>query len=499
MKKYITKKTFILTAILGGVALMVMIIINAFVSARQNTRATNEAVYEVSSFYLEAMADRRAKTISNLINNSFDQMEKAIAYIKDEGIDSEEDLRMTLGKIKTLLSLNRFALVDENDIVHTQYTMYTGGSRHSFLSDENMDKRNVSTVSIYGSSRQICLAEPTTDLVIDGERYKASFVQIDVNELLDLLAFEDSKTYFGIYTKNGENLSGTELGPFVSTHNLFDVIKGVIPEDVWTENRDNFLNAVEGSITFTANGAEETMCYVPIEGTDWMMVVLIRESLIHERIRSISERSLETSKNQIIFTLTYSVIFFTVLLLMMKSLFNKDIEAEKENAKNFRNMANTDSLTGVRNKHAYSEMENHLNQMIRENSIDKLAVVVCDINGLKFVNDTQGHAAGDKLIKDASSMICEYFNHGAVYRIGGDEFVVVLKEKGYDTLNDVLTEINRVIEENIKKKEVVISIGHSELTPEDQVVHDIFERADQMMYQRKQQLKQMGAPTRAGK
>jgi diguanylate cyclase (GGDEF)-like protein len=177
-------------------------------------------------------------------------------------------------------------------------------------------------------------------------------------------------------------------------------------------------------------------------------------------------------------------------------MLHKDLEAEKENSKNFRNMASTDSMTGVRNKHAYSEAEAQLNHRIRENEIEKLAVVVCDINGLKLINDTQGHAAGDKLIKDASAMICEYFTHGAVYRIGGDEFVVILQEKGYDTMKDVLIEINRVIEENIKKKEVVISIGYSTLTPEDQMVHDVFERADQMMYERKQQLKQMGAPSR---
>ncbi len=63
-------------------------------------------------------------------------------------------------------------------------------------------------------------------------------------------------------------------------------------------------------------------------------------------------------------------------------------------------------------------------------------------------------------------------------------------------MGEVLDEINRVIEENIKKKEVVISIGYSTLTKEDQVFHDVFERADQMMYKRKQELKQMGAPTR---
>lgn len=184
---------------------------------------------------------------------------------------------------------------------------------------------------------------------------------------------------------------------------------------------------------------------------------------------------------------------------MSKALSKKDLEAEKENAKNFLNMANTDSMTGVRNKHAYSETETYLNHRIRQNNIDKLAIVVCDINGLKIVNDTLGHAAGDKLIKDACSMICEYFTHGAVYRIGGDEFVVILQEKGFDTLQEVITDINRAIEENIKKKEVVISIGYSQLTPEDQLVHDVFERADQMMYERKKQLKKMGAPTRSDK
>ncbi|MCR4684398.1 MAG: GGDEF domain-containing protein [Lachnospiraceae bacterium] len=227
-----------------------------------------------------------------------------------------------------------------------------------------------------------------------------------------------------------------------------------------------------------------------------MMVVLIRESVIQDRIRSISDRSLSLSKRQITSTMLFSAIFFVVLLLMLKALSQKDLEAEKKNANTFKNMANTDSMTGVRNKHAYLEAETSLNQRIRQNEIEKLAVVVCDINGLKHVNDTQGHAAGDQLIKDACSLICEYFTHGAVYRIGGDEFVVLLQEKGYDTMPEVMAEINHVVEENIKKKEVVVAIGYSQLTKEDQLVRDVFERADQMMYQRKQELKQMGASTR---
>ncbi len=94
-------------------------------------------------------------------------------------------------------------------------------------------------------------------------------------------------------------------------------------------------------------------------------------------------------------------------------------------------------------------------------------------------------------------MICGHFNHGAVYRIGGDEFAVIFQEKGYDSMHEVLDAINREVEKNITKNKVVVSIGYSTLTSDDKLVHDVFERADQMMYERKQQLKAMGAATRS--
>lgn len=500
MKKWITRKTIILTAVIGGILLVAMVIANTIVSSKQMITATNDAVSEVSSFYLDAMADRRAKTITNLIDSNFAQMEKAVAFIRNQEIKTDEELRDTIGSIQSLLSLDGFALVDEDNIVHKQYTTYSGGSRHSFLSTKKMDEKSVSTLSTYGTSKELCLATPTPDLRIAGIPYKAGFVQIDIGEIANLLAFDDEgRTYFGLYSKNGENLSGTELGSYLSTHNLFDILKEVLPEAEWNAVRENFSNAVDGSISFTINGIAETLCYVPVEETDWMTVALIRESVIQDRIRGISEESLTSSYRQILFILIVSIVFFVILLMMSRVMYKKTLEAEKENTNTFRNMANTDSMTGVKNKHAYSDAEACLNQMIRENKIDKLAIVVCDINGLKHVNDTLGHAAGDQLIQDASAMICRHFTHGAVYRIGGDEFTVILQEKGYDTMEGVLAEINREVEENIPKKKVVISIGYSMLRPEDQLVHDVFERADQMMYRRKQQLKAMGAPTRSGK
>ena len=130
-KRKISNRTVVLTAVIGSLLIAAMMSANTLWSSRRNSAATNEAVSAVSSFFLEAMADRGAKTITNLIRSDFEQMEKAVAYIADEKIASQEELRAAIGKVKMLLGLNRFALVDSDNIVYTQYTTYTGRSRHA--------------------------------------------------------------------------------------------------------------------------------------------------------------------------------------------------------------------------------------------------------------------------------------------------------------------------------------------------------------------------------
>ncbi|MCR5403894.1 MAG: diguanylate cyclase [Butyrivibrio sp.] len=450
----------------------------------------------MSAFYLESMADRRARTITNLISNNFDYMTKAVSVIDDEKIESQEELRDAIGRMKMLLSLNGFALVDEDNIVYTQYTTYTGGSRHTFLAEETMEDRMISTVFVYGSSKELCLAIPI-DIKIMGKQFKACFVQIDIKDIVSLLAFDDQEsTHFALYSTNGGNISETELGPLIGTQNIFDATEGNISEEKWNSFRDDFANNERGTLSFTINGVLDTIFYEPVPDTGWELVVMIRESVIQDQFHEISEKSIAANRTQILFLLVVATLFAAILFYMLRRVANDKLDEEKENSKVFKSMASTDSLTGIRNKHAYMEAESQLNSRIREGSIDNLAVVVCDINGLKYVNDTKGHAAGDQLIKDASALICDLFDHGSVYRTGGDEFVVILQGKGYDTRNEVIEAFNRQVEENITKNEVVVSIGYSTLSSGDEQVHDVFERADQMMYARKKELKSMGAKTR---
>ncbi len=495
-RKRLTEKAVSITAAIGSVLIMIMVIANTFWASKQTISSRNQAVSAVSAFYLESMADRRAKTITNLINNNFDYMEKAVRVIDEDDIESQEELRDSIGRMKNLLSLNRFALVDEDNIVYTQYTTYTGGSRHPFLANETLDDRMISTVFLYGSSKDLCLAIPI-DIKILGKQFKACFVQIDINDIVDLLAFDDQEsTHFALYSANGGNISETELGALVGTGNIFDATSGNVPKQEWDSFRDDFANEKRGTLTFTINGVVDTIYYEPVPDTGWELVVMIRESVIQDQIQEISEKSLVTNRRQILFLLVIASVFSAILFYMLRRVAKERLDEEKENSKAFKSMANTDSMTGVRNKHAYMEAEAGYNNRIREGTIDKLALVVCDINGLKYVNDTKGHAAGDQLIKDASALICDMFSHGSVFRTGGDEFVVLLQDKGYDTREEVIDAFNRKIEENISKNEVVVSIGYSTLQPEDEQLHDIFERADHLMYDRKKELKSMGARTR---
>ena len=185
------------------------------------------------------------------------------------------------------------------------------------------------------------------------------------------------------------------------------------------------------------------------------------------------------------------------VLLNNYSIMSRRAQKSEEELGHVRNIANTDPLTGVKSKHAYVEAEKEADEQIAAGGAGQFAVVVCDVNGLKYVNDTLGHKAGDEMIREACSMVCEIFLHSPVFRIGGDEFAVLLKGHDYENRKDLLHSLDQLSVDHINSGEAVISAGMSEFRPgEDGKIHAVFERADALMYQRKKELKAMGARTR---
>ncbi|MGM9941445.1 MAG: diguanylate cyclase domain-containing protein [Bulleidia sp.] len=154
-----------------------------------------------------------------------------------------------------------------------------------------------------------------------------------------------------------------------------------------------------------------------------------------------------------------------------------------------------DALTRTGNRAGYFDQQKELQKQMDSGSIREFAVVIADINNLKKTNDTYGHDEGDILIKNASGIICHVFEHSPVYRIGGDEFAVILTGQDYEMryeLLDCLEKQNRGYYEScsLKNGEASISYGMAEYhSGTDTDVKEIFGRADQAMYRHKKAMK----------
>ena len=171
------------------------------------------------------------------------------------------------------------------------------------------------------------------------------------------------------------------------------------------------------------------------------------------------------------------------------------IRQEQEYVRNLsaaRKMATVDSLTGVKNKNAYVQWEEKINKGIKEGTQEPFAVVVCDINNLKAVNDLYGHKEGDVCIKNACIKICKVFSHSPVFRTGGDEFVVILSGEDYYRRNDLMNQINAIPKDRSKIRiGETVSAGMSEYDRDKHSsLANVAEEADKAMYARKQHLKE---------
>jgi len=156
-----------------------------------------------------------------------------------------------------------------------------------------------------------------------------------------------------------------------------------------------------------------------------------------------------------------------------------------------------DGLTGVKSTHAYLEMEKAVEKQLTDGTLTEFAIVVCDVNGLKQVNDTLGHKAGDELIRRACQMVCDIFAHSPVYRVGGDEFTVFLTGRDYEHRRRLMEELHKLSSDHIATKDAIVSGGMAEFIPgRDTRISDVFKRADEAMYAEKQLLKNLGAVTR---
>lgn len=172
--------------------------------------------------------------------------------------------------------------------------------------------------------------------------------------------------------------------------------------------------------------------------------------------------------------------------------FNKLISYLKTHISDLRDLAYADALTSLRNKGAFDICIREAQVQIDDpGDSTEFAICIFDCNGLKDINDENGHDKGDLYLKGASAIICEVFDHSPVYRIGGDEFAAFLQGRDYrdrEELMCIFEEKCREKRENGKEpwERIDVACGMAIYDPrEDKNVGDVVRRADKLMYDNK--------------
>ena len=173
----------------------------------------------------------------------------------------------------------------------------------------------------------------------------------------------------------------------------------------------------------------------------------------------------------------------------------EDLSFSKQHAEKMSELANKDALTGVRNRTSY---DNHMRILQREleEGNTRFGLMMADLNDLKHINDTYGHDKGNTAIRKLGAMLCDVFVHSPVFRIGGDEFILILKGRDYDSCAELAAEFYRRLDELGKNdslaewEKISAAIGYALYDEKlDRTAEDVSIRADKAMYDRKKEMK----------
>lgn len=142
-------------------------------------------------------------------------------------------------------------------------------------------------------------------------------------------------------------------------------------------------------------------------------------------------------------------------------------------------LSSKDMLTGVMNR---NEMNNYVDILCRGAGDDiSVGVVFADLNGLKAVNDLEGHSAGDRMLKNAASVLRSVFDEHHIFRAGGDEFAIIVTGIDETELND---KIEKIRQESKRYDNVAFAIGGC-VEDDSRNVRMALRRADEEMYEDK--------------
>lgn len=172
-------------------------------------------------------------------------------------------------------------------------------------------------------------------------------------------------------------------------------------------------------------------------------------------------------------------------LIKEQCFLRKQLSHQQKVAEDFYLQRDIDTLSGLKNRNSYARMA----QQIKKQE-SNVAVMVCDIDGLKIINDTLGHMAGDLIIQKAAEILkCALPDNTEIFRIGGDEYLAIIEEdiikKQIVGIQDKIAEMIKQYNEKHPTIPLSMSVGFAYSSDHLCAFEDLVKQADCAMYQEK--------------
>ena len=324
-------------AIIGSLILAIILVAGTMWMGAHARRDTEDAVRSVSLLYMDELAGRREQVVEDNLQEKIQTINVAVDLMTDEDLSDKAHLEAYQVRMKQLYHLDKFAFVDTEGLIYT-----STGSQNN-IDEYSFDYRTLSEpeISIFhpeGEDKRIIIAVPV-NIAFQGKTLSVCFMAIDMQEMvagLSLKTHTDNATYCNLYTENGTALTDAVLGGLAMEDNLLDAMKNAVFEKPYSYESftKEFRSGTRGVVSFTFNGIRETLSYIPVSGTDWQLTYLIRESVISDRISSISEGTVRRSIAQSALTVIVMLMMFGFIISQTKRNSRLLLEQETAEAEN---------------------------------------------------------------------------------------------------------------------------------------------------------------------
>ena len=420
-------------AIIGSIIVAVILVIGTFWTGRSANNDTNNAVHTVSLLYLDELAGRREQVVASTLSEYINNLDIALGFLEKNDLSSVESLQAYQARMKRLYNLEKFAFVDTDGLIYTSRGTRTDIDQYDF-DYHTLSEPKISLKKITGENQKIIIAIPVDRLQFLGKELVVCFMEVDMARMLNSISLQSGNqrtTFCNIYTADGHSLTNVVLGGLAGENNLLTALENATFEDGNLNSmKSDFENRKQGIVTFNYNGINETMCYVPVHGTNWMLTYLVRESIIAEQFSSISDGITQRSLFQSLLTALVLFIVFGVMIQQTRKAAKMTLAREISETENRVKQQELEEQLALQEELlAQEQRKTQQDNMINALASEYLSVYYVDLNndeGVCYRKDWNVYGVSEvgehfcfseKFLKYADRFVAE------AYREGFKEFI----------------------------------------------------------------------------